>query len=450
MSKKIVIIGAGPGGESAAKQAAKKGAQVTLVEKGDLGGVCLNCGCIPSKTLLEAGRLLHQVRCASGYCVGHENLKVQWDLLQKRKTTMVSSLRSALHQNLTRLGVRIVPGCAGFASPHKLQVQTLEGEETILFDAAVIATGSQPFFPQPFHAFHNDILDNKSALNLSHIPARVTIVGGGAIGCEFACLFHEFGSQVTLIEKTQGLLPGEDPAVVRVLQSSFAKRGIKVLTGVTVTQVTKKDNEWHCQLSDNSIVMSDDLLVCAGRSPVSDGLGLDKASIKTENRKIAVGNNLQTSQQHIYAVGDINGLSLLAHAASMQAEAAVSHIMGEKLAYQNDLVPKCLYTWPEVASVGENLESAQAKGVTPKSQRFFFQASPKAMAGNDTEGLMQVISDKSSPHRILGAQIAGPHATELIHVFSVGLRARMTLPDLREVIFAHPTLSEGIREAILK
>ncbi|HMX94304.1 MAG TPA: FAD-dependent oxidoreductase, partial [Elusimicrobiota bacterium] len=209
MAKSIVIIGGGPGGEAAAKRAAARGARVTLVEKNRLGGVCLNWGCIPSKALLEAGRLSHAVSAAGATTSGGAGVRVRWTDLQKKKDELVSALRASLTQNYQRLGVRVVEGAASFADPATVAVKTTGGTERLPFDAAVVATGSAPFFPPPFDALAGTFLDSDRALSLDRVPASIAVVGGGAVGCEFACLFRELGAAVTIIEKTEGLLPGE-------------------------------------------------------------------------------------------------------------------------------------------------------------------------------------------------------------------------------------------------
>lgn len=446
MPTSIVIIGAGPGGEAAAKRAVAKGAQVTVIEKRDLGGLCLNRGCIPSKTLLEAGRLLSQVRAAGDYVKGQNGLHVQWDLLQKKKEAVVTALRTSVGQNFKRLGVRLVQGDAAFLDGKTLSVKTAAGEERLAFDRAVIATGSHPFFPPPFDAFRDKLLDSDRALELPRLPARMIIVGGGAVGCEFACLFRELGVDVTIVEMTETLLPGEDAAVVRTLRQVFEKRGIAVRTGATVKALAG-GKVWKAGLSDGSTLEAEEVLVCVGRRPGVGALALEKAGVKEEKGRIAVNEFLQTSVPSIYAVGDVNGLSLLAHAAAVQGEVAADHALGEKRAYPHHLVPRCLYTWPEVASVGEWAHSAEAKGSAVKTQRFFFQASAKAMASNEPEGFIQIVSEKDGG-RLLGAQIIGPHATELIHIFAVALQGGLTVDQLRGVIYAHPTLAEGVKEAL--
>lgn len=449
MAKSIAIIGGGPGGEAAAKRAAARGARVTLVEKNRLGGVCLNWGCIPSKALLEAGRLVHAVSAAGAYTAGATDFRVRWADVQKKKDDLVSTLRASLAQNYKRLGVRVVEGAATFVDPSTLAVRTPAGTERISFDAAVVATGSAPFFPPPFDGLSGTFLDSDRALSLERLPASIAVVGGGAVGCEFACLFRALGVAVTIVEKTEALLPGEDPAVVRVLQAAFASRGIDVRVGTTVRSAQRSGAGWSLALADGGTVSVEELLVCVGRKPSVQGLGLDAAGVRVENDRPVVDAFLKTSHPSVYAVGDVNGLSLLAHAAAAQGEIAVDHVFGESRPYRNERVPRCLYTWPEVASVGEWTHTAQARGLETKAQRFFFKGSPKALAANEGDGFLQVVSEKGSG-TILGAQIVGPHATEIIHVFAMALAAEATVSQMRDVIYAHPTLSEGIREALAR
>lgn len=443
----IVVIGAGPGGEAAAKRAAARGARVTLIEKNRLGGVCLNWGCVPSKALLEGGRLLHAVAAAGDRLDG--SVRVRWDALRKKKDDLVAGLAAALAQNYKRLGVRIVDGAAVFVGPDRLRVEGPAGREEFPFDAAVLASGSAPIFPPPFDALRAEALDAEGALSLPEVPPRIAVIGGGAVGCEFACLFRELGAEVSLIEMTNEPLPGEDPAVVRVLRGAFESRGIRVRTGTTVASVLRDGKAWALTLSDGATLTVDRVLVAVGRRPVTSGLGLDAARVRVERERPVVDDYLRTSNPAVFAVGDVNGLSLLAHAAAAQGETAVDAVFGDAAPYRNDRVPRCLYTWPEVASVGDWAYTAQAQGVETRAQRFFFKGSAKALAADEGEGFVQVISNKTDG-KILGAQIVGPHATELIHIFSVALAAGQRVDDLRRVIFAHPTLAEGVREALAR
>jgi len=482
VTKHLVVIGAGPAGEAVAKGAARRGARVTVVERADVGGVCLNHGCIPSKVLLESGRLLSHTRSAK--FLGSPHLPKDWAVLQAHKNDLVSRFRNALEQRLAQLKVSVRRGTARFVGPRQIEVSGPDGLDVLDFDAAVIATGARPFFPPPFDALTEKIvttqpssgpsghlpprgegnpgfpsplgrgqgegpeqlqkiLDSDRVLEIPRVPSRLVVVGGGAVGLEFACLFQEWGSAVTVIEKKEQILPGEDTAVVRCLQTIFEKRGMTVLTETTVTQAATGPAGWRLSLSNGQNVEAEEVLVCVGRRPVSDGLGLEAAGVIADRGRVVVNEFFQTSQPHIYAAGDVNGLSLLAHAAWAQGDAIAGHWAGEKTAYSSALVPRCLYTWPEVASVGE--WSGTVKNA--KTQRFFFQGSAKALATEEGEGFIQIVSDKESG-RLLGAQIIGPKATELIHIFSVALKGAMTAKDLRDVIFAHPTLAEGVREAL--
>lgn len=446
--KSVVVIGAGPGGEAAAKRLAEAGAQVTLVERAALGGLCLNWGCIPTKILLEGGRLIHRARTSSSLS-GAASLSVDWEKLQEKKRSLVDFFRTSLDQRLAQLRVRVVRGTARFLSDRTLSVTSPHGVDMIPFEAAVIATGSRPFFPPPFDGLTESLLDSDRVLGLETVPRSLTVVGGGAVGLEFACLFQELGAHVTVIEKKMQILPGEEASVSRFLQKSFEKRGMKIITDCTVNKADKGTDGWRLVLSSGESLSPEHVLVCVGRVPGTSDLGLDAAGVLVEGGRIAVNNHMQTSRSHIYAVGDVNGLSLLAHAAGAQGSVAAGHLRGESTAYEAALVPRCLYTWPEVASVGEWTHSASLKNVEVKAQRFFFQGSPKAMAADETEGFMQILSEKDGG-RLLGAQIIGPHATELIHLFSVALNAKQTADQLRRVIFAHPTLAEGIREALAR
>jgi dihydrolipoamide dehydrogenase len=446
--KSVVVIGAGPGGEAAAKRLAEAGAQVTLVERAALGGLCLNWGCIPTKILLEGGRLFHQAR-ASSVLSGGSSLALNWEKLQEKKRSIVDLFRKSLDQRLSQLRVRVLRGTARFLTDHTLSVTSPNGVDMISFDAAVIATGSRPFFPPPFDGLTDSILDSDRILGVETVPQSLVVVGGGAVGLEFACLFQELGSSVSVVEKKPQILPGEEASVSRLLQKSFEKRGMRIFTDQTVAKAERNANGWRLTLSSGETLSPEEVLVCVGRAPGTSELGLEAAGVFVDGGRVAVNQYLQTSRSHIYAVGDVNGLSLLAHAASVQGTIAAGHLLGESLAYDSALVPRCLYTWPEVASVGEWTHSASVKNLEVKAQRFFFQGSPKAMASDETEGFMQILSEKAGG-RLLGAQIIGPHATELIHIFSVALSAKQTVEQLRRVIFAHPTLAEGIREALAR
>lgn len=439
MANHIVIIGAGPAGEAAAKALRRLGGpslQITVVEKEKAGGLCLNKGCIPSKSLLE------QVRKRSDM-----KLPISWADLQPWKTTVVDTLRTHLESTFKKLKINWINGTAQFKNASTLLISTKEGEKTLPFDKAIIATGTDAFFPPPFDALRSELLDSDKMLEIAQTPSSIIVVGGGAVGCEFACLLNAAGSRVTIIEMTEGLLPGEDAAVVSALTRSFEERGIAIKTGIKVDKAEKISNGWSLRLSDGSSLESDKVLVCVGRVPSVASLGLENAGIKAE-RMITINDEMQTTNPHIYAVGDVAG-TRLAHAAAAQAEAAAANALGGHQKYDDRFVPRCLYSWPEVASVGAWKHQFEKDNRPVKTARAFFQGSAKALAAEETEGFVQIVIDPANDH-IAGAQIIGPHATELIHIFSVAMKKEMTAKELSEVMFAHPTLSEVIKEAAKK
>lgn len=451
----LAIIGAGPAGEAAAKYAAKKKAgaastgslgkpSVTVVEKDFVGGTCLNWGCIPSKTLLSFAKKIRDLKELS---ITPPPRAVLWAEMRKRKDQVIRQLRADDEKSISLAGAKILKGQARFASPKSLIVSTKNGEQKIDFDKAIIAAGSVPVFPPPLDARKKDILDTDRIFDVETLPDSVAIVGGGAVGCEFACLLNELGVKVTIIEKTSGILPGEDSQIVNALRKSFEKRGIQIKDSVTAEKLEGQAEAWKITLSDGSTIEAGQILACVGRKPSVESLGLEAASVKSSLKGIQVNSRMRTSNPDIFACGDVTGLSLLAHAGSAQGEVAAAGALEESKEYDGSLVPRCLYTWPEAASVGITAGQAQEKKIETESKRFFFAASGRALAEGDSEGFIQIVLEKAS-EKILGGQIIGPHATELIHVLSVAIKAGMKSKDLKEVIFAHPTFAEGIKGAL--
>lgn len=438
----MIIIGGGPAGEAAARTARKKKIEVLLIEKEQLGGLCLNWGCIPTKTLLSQAKKM----------VGSQKnglKQAEWQEMKKQKDHVVRNLRQTLERTLSSTGIQILRGEAKFEGRQEIMVSGANEKKKIPFDQAIIAVGSAPIVPTPFEPFKDQILSSDKALQMERIPPSMLVIGGGAVGCEFACLFHELGCKITIIEKLPNLLPGEDDLVALTLKRSFETRGIKVATSTTVETLDRKGDAWEAKLSNKSTVNADEILLCVGRSPNCKPLDLEKAGIEYSSKGIDVDATLNTSNKNVYSVGDVTGLSLLAHSASVQGEIAAANASGEKKLYDGALVPRCLYSWPEVASVGIPLSRAKERGIDAKSQRFFLQASGRALCEGRTEGFIQIVSDEKTD-RILGGQILGQHATELIHILSIALKKEMTRREMRETIFAHPTLAEGIRGALEK
>lgn len=439
MPSHIVIIGAGPAGEAAASALRRldKTCTVTLIEKDRAGGLCLNRGCIPSKSLLEQVHRIIQ-----------KNQSISWPDLQKHKTEVVTGIRTALEGRLKREGVQWLQGSAHFTGLNSIEVATSKGSQSISFDKAILATGTDIYFPAPLDQHQADLLTSDTILEITQTPKSILIVGGGAVGCEFACLLNAAGSAVTILEMKDGLLPGEDPAVASLLQQNFEARGIKVITGTVVEKLDKTTGGWNVKLKNGESLNVEKVLACVGRLPRTQDLALDKANVKSEKTRIIVNDKLQTSNPSIFAIGDIAG-TRLAHHAAAQGEVAAANALGKNESCDDRFVPRCLYSWPEVASVGAWKYQLEEQGKPVKTTRSFFKGSSKALAAGEPEGFVQIVSEPETG-KILGAQIIGSHATELIHIFSVALKANMTVKDLASVMFAHPTLAELVKEAARK
>ncbi|MBI3012288.1 MAG: NAD(P)/FAD-dependent oxidoreductase, partial [Elusimicrobia bacterium] len=349
----LVVIGGGPAGETAARVAAKRKATVSLIEKDSLGGLCLNRGCIPSKTLLSAGKKIAEMRRSSVLKpLLNETGSVQdvWSEMIKEKNRVVQKIRLSLEKLVKAGGIQILSAQASFLDGHRLRVSNRDKKEEISFEKAIVAVGSVPVFPPPLDALQAKLLDSDKILELEKVPKSMIILGGGAVGCEFACLFNALGARITILEKTNDLLPGEDPLIVQTLRKSLEKRGVQVIPSVTVQKAEEKGGSWEITCSNNTVLHAEFVLVCAGRKPNFGSLNLEKANVECSSRGIQVNSRLQTTHPDIYAVGDVNGLSLLAHAGSAQGEIAALNALGEETEYDGSLVPRCLYTWPEVAS----------------------------------------------------------------------------------------------------
>ncbi len=436
----LLIIGAGPAGEAAAKAARRLSADhpepvnITIIEKEEAGGLCLNKGCIPSKTLLEEVRKRTQV-----------GLPLDWKEIQSFKNQVVTTIRSQLESSFKTLKINLVRGTAQFNWPSTLQVTTAGGSQTMPFDKAIIATGTSSYFPPPLDQFRDQFLDSDRILNIERTPDSLIVVGGGAVGCEFACLMQAAGAKVTIIELKETLLPGEDAAVAGALQRSFEQRGIVVKTGNKVVAAERTSTGWRFALSQGDIIEAEQVLVCVGRTAKFDQLNLESASVRVEKNAVVINEKLQTSNSNIFIAGDA-ATTRLAHAAAEQGAVAAANALGGTETYDDRFVPRCLYSWPEVASVGQWKYQLEEAGKPVKTSRAFFKGSAKALAAKEAEGFVQIVTEPVS-EKILGAQIIGPHATELIHVFSVALQAQMKISDLAGVMFAHPTLGEVIKDA---
>ncbi|MCG2725444.1 MAG: dihydrolipoyl dehydrogenase [Elusimicrobia bacterium] len=450
--KNIIVIGSGPAGYPCALKLKELGANVTIIEKGDFGGTCLNRGCIPSKSYLDVGHRVHSLEILKDLLKDEKKLNfsvsmLSWNKIKQRKTDVVSKLRTSLEKLVRMKKIEIIKGEASFASGNKVKIQTPEGTVIKEFDYAVIATGTNPGFPPPFADFKDKLLDSDRIFDIPHIPKSLAIIGGGAIGLEFACFFNSIGTDISVIELLPNILPGEDDMVIRTLKTSFEKRGIKFYLGKKTQNIEFLEGKKILNLDNGTKIETEEILVAAGRSANLKELNLEAVKLNHNAKGLKVNEYFQTEIENIYAIGDINGISLLAHSASKQGEIAAENIMGAKKTFDGNIVPKCIYTWPEVASIGLNKREADAKGIETKTQRTYFNFSGKALTTEAAEGFVQIVYDPADDS-IIGAQIVGQSATELIHIMAVAIKFKLKRSDMRELIYAHPTMAEGIGEAL--
>ncbi len=446
----IVIIGGGPGGYVAATYGARLGAKVTLVEKADVGGTCLNWGCIPTKALLASADLLAQVNEAKSFGINVKGFAFDLAQAMARKDGVVRQLRSGVESLLSSNGVRLIRGTGDILAPGQVKV-TGQEEQTISTRNIIIATGSVPV-TLPIPGLDSEgVIDSDRAVNLQAVPKRLLIIGGGYIGVELGDMFHRFGSQVTVVELLDRLIPKEDAELGQTLEHSFGKRGIEVLTGSSVTQVRTEGAEKVVSVAtgdQQEEFRVDTVLVGVGRVPNIKRLSLAKAGVRVERGRITVNERMQTNVPGIYAIGDVVGKIMLAHVASHEGMVAVDNALGREATMDYKAVPRCVYTRPEVAAVGLTEEMARERGDEITVGRFPFAANGKALSIGEREGFVKVIADKKH-HEILGVGIIGPNATELIAEGVLAISMEGTVEDVAHAIHAHPTLSEAKMEAAL-
>ena len=444
----VVVIGAGPGGYVAAIKAAQMGKKVALVERGYLGGVCLNVGCIPTKTLLASSATLKKVKEAEEFGIVIKELSVNYQKMKERKDRIVTNIRKSLEGLLKQNKITSFFGEAKFTSPTELKVQ---GQDNLFLtsEKIIIATGSKAVDVPAFPCDHKKIVDSSSLLEVTQIPKRFVVVGGGYIGCEFASLFRELGSEVIILEALDSIVPLLGKGVSEALTSSFAKQGISIQTSVFVEKMESLDSGVKVHLAGGKTIDADLALVAVGRKAVTDNLGLEKAGVVVDERgMIPVNDRMQTNVEGIYAIGDVTGKWMLAHVASHQGMVAAQNACGKASRIYYHAVPAVVFTTPEIATVGMTLEEAQKEGYDATCARFPFQVLGKSIAANETEGFTQIISDKKT-HQILGAQVVGHEASTLIGEITLAIQNELTLECITETIHAHPTVAEAWLEAAL-
>ncbi|MFF2591264.1 dihydrolipoyl dehydrogenase [Peribacillus butanolivorans] len=449
---RIAIIGGGPAGYVAAITAAQQGKEVTLVVDGPLGGTCLNEGCMPTKSLLESADTYELVKNAGemGIRLPSNSIEIDWEVVQKRKKAIVSTLVKGVHYLMKKNKIKVIQGRASLITNHQLRIENDNKYEEIEASKIIISTGSEPI-PLPFAPFNGKwIIHSGQAMSLPSIPTSLLIIGGGVIGCEFASIYSRMGTKVTIVEMGEKLLPGEDEDISAVLHKELESQGVLIHASTSVKDMNTNNKKVFLDKGDGSIdeVHADYVLVSIGRKPRVNGMDLERNGIDFSEHGISVNNQMQTSNSSIYACGDVIGGIQLAHVAFHEGRVAALNACGHETKVNYRAIPRCIYTSPEIASVGLTETEARNKYGDIKVGEFPFSANGKAVISNKQIGKVKVIVDPQF-NEILGFSIVGPHATEIIGQGTVMLHAEITTDIMEDLIAAHPTLSECIHEALL-
>lgn len=445
---KLVVLGSGPGGYTAAFRAADLDVDTVLVERyASLGGVCLNVGCIPSKALLHAAAVIDEAEAMAAHGVTFGAPKIDLDKLRDFKTKVVGKLTGGLGSMAKQRKVRTVQGVGTFISPNEMEVQTSEGTKLIRFENAIIAAGSQSVKLPAFPWDDERIMDSTGALELKDVPKKLLVVGGGIIGLEMATVYSGLGSEVTVVEFMDQIIPGADADLIKPLAQRLAKKlkGVHLKTKVTEAKATKKGIEVSYEgESIPETTVFDRVLVAVGRSPNGNKIGADKAGVAVTDRGfINVDTQMRTNVPHIFAIGDLVGQPMLAHKATHEARVAAEVVSGMKSHFDARVIPSVAYTDPEVSWVGVTEREAKEKGLKVGVGKFPWAASGRAIGIDRTEGFTKLIFDEET-HRIVGAAIVGPHSGDLISELCLAIEMGAEAADIGLTIHPHPTLSESV------
>ncbi len=440
----VIVVGAGVSGYTAAIRLAQLGAKVCIVEKDAIGGTCLNRGCIPIKTLLHDAALLSLIKRSNNFGINVGKISFNFSTMMQRKDTTVNRLVKGIGYLLKAHKIEIIKGVGKIIKLNTVEVTSSDKKIELIGKYIIIATGSEPNRPK-WIKFDGQIITSDESLNLSAIPESIMVLGGGAIGCEFASLFSSLGSQVKLIEIMPQILPTEDDDVVSKLTQIMKSNGIEIYTKVKVEGLISERGSMVGKLSSGEQIMAEKVLVAIGRLPSTRYIGLENIGIKTEQGKILVNDRLQTNVPWIYAVGDVIRGPMLAHKAYFDGVVAAENIIGRDRKIDYDSIPNCIFTLPEIASIGMNERDAEKK-LQIKVGKFMFAANGRAQSLDQTEGFVKIIAEVGT-EKIIGAHIIGPQASELINEMALAVKNKLTISNLTNTLFAHPTLSECIKES---
>jgi dihydrolipoamide dehydrogenase len=443
----VIVIGAGPGGYPAAIRAAQLGAKTAIIEREWLGGTCLNCGCIPTKTLIAGAEVYQKILHADSFGINVGQPEIDYPAMKKRKDGVVATLKGGIGSLLKAHGVTVYEGEGSFRDATTVAVKATDGStQEISGKNIIIATGSTSTVPG-FIPKHERIVESRAFLELEELPESLLVLGGGYIGCELACMAAGLGVKVTIVELLADVLMLLDKDIRQVVKKHMKDElGMTLLTGDAMENISVTDQGVTATAGKQKLE-ADMLLVAIGRSPVTDGLNIEAAGISVNDRGyVEVDELSRTNVPNIYCIGDVSGRMQLAHAATSQAVYAVEHALTDEEKIEEVVIPGVIFTSPEVALVGITEAEAKEQGLDVTTGKFYFRGMGKALASNETEGFVKIIADTDSD-RILGAQCAGPHATDLISEMVVAVREELTAEELGNTVHAHPTFAEVWMEA---
>ncbi|WP_461205272.1 dihydrolipoyl dehydrogenase [Clostridium sp. DL1XJH146] len=450
----ITIIGGGPGGYVAAIKAAKMGAKVVVVEKESLGGTCLNWGCIPTKALVRSAEVFNEIKGAASYGLIANDFDVDMVKVIDRKNTVVNRLVGGIEYLFEKNSIKLIKGAGKLQSNNVVEAETEEYIYSINSKNIILATGSETVnLPIP-GANSKKIVTSKEILDMKNLPEKLTIIGGGVIGMEFAFIFASFGVKVSVVEYLDKILAVLDDDVISEIEVAAQKLGIKLYISSKVEEIIDTENNKiivrFTKDGKSKYLTSDKILMAVGRKPYLENLGLDKAGIQLNDNKrgIKVNCKMQTNIENIYAIGDVTNKIQLAHVASHQGIVAIENIMGEIKEMDYNVVPSAIFTHPEIASVGLTERDAVKKELDIEVGKFPYAANGKALAMGDDKGFIKIVKDKKT-NKILGASIVGLNAADLISTLTVAMKNGVTTEEITETIFAHPTTAEVIYEGFL-
>jgi len=447
----LIVLGGGPGGYVAAIRAAQLGRKVAIIEKDEFGGVCLNRGCIPTKTILSSSHLLSLIKRSQEFGIKVGSYSIDLIKLMERKEKIVYTLRKGVEFLLRSNDVDMYKGFGKLISDNKVEVEVDGTNQIIEGDYILIATGSEALVPSAFTYDKNVVITSDEALDMKNIPGSVIVVGGSAVGLEFATIYSVFGANVTLIEMLPQIAPTEDLEISDALLKSMKRRGIDIKTSTKVLSAETVGSAAEVEIEsegEKQKLKADIVLVAVGREPNTQGIGAEEIGLELERGYIKVDERLKTSRPNVYAIGDVIGGMMLAHVASHEGIVAVENVFGESKSINYSNVPSCIYTHPEIASVGFSEQKCKEMGYDYKVGEFPFSANGKALGEGEREGFVKVISD-AKYDEILGVHIFGAHASAILHEAVVAKASDLVVDSVSQVIHIHPSLSETVMEAFM-